>query len=455
MNLEQLRKQAKELVRAARDGDPQAVTRLGDLPVRLASAQLVLARELGQTSWPALVNVLEATVGSFLAAATSGRCERARRLLAARPEIAADPWAGLVLGRGWEADARASGGPLGWEPLLYVTHSCFASAPLAAKLLAGGADPNATFANEYGVMSALYGAAGVARDVELTRMLLEAGADPDDGESVYHAAEAPDPACLRVLLAFGAQASGTNALGSAIDGNRVEHVRLLLDAGADPNEGAVLVHAVRRGCGTEMVRLLAGSGAELDRPGGEWSTPRDQYRTPYQDAVLRNRSDIMDLLAEIGASTDVDEDDQRVAALCRGEQIADPLPETLAADAQEVLVLAALGGRVDSIAGAVGPDFRGHCGGGPAGNLLHHASWVGSADVVRRLLEAGADPVARSGAEFDTPVAWAALGSPGHLEDGRDYVGVVGQLLDAGASLEPRFAEVAEGPLADWLEEHL
>ncbi len=63
MNLEQLRKQAKELVRAARDGDPRAVTRLGDLPVRLASAQLVLARELGQTSWPALVDVLEATVG--------------------------------------------------------------------------------------------------------------------------------------------------------------------------------------------------------------------------------------------------------------------------------------------------------------------------------------------------------------------------------------------------------
>ena len=47
MNLEQLRKQAKELARAARAGEPAALARLGDLPPRLASAQLVLAREHG------------------------------------------------------------------------------------------------------------------------------------------------------------------------------------------------------------------------------------------------------------------------------------------------------------------------------------------------------------------------------------------------------------------------
>jgi len=47
VKVEQLRKQAKELVRAARDGDGEALARLGDLPVRLSSAQLVLAREQG------------------------------------------------------------------------------------------------------------------------------------------------------------------------------------------------------------------------------------------------------------------------------------------------------------------------------------------------------------------------------------------------------------------------
>src|SRR5437868_11613953 len=56
VNLEQLRKQAKELARAARAGAPVADARLGDLPPRLASAQLVLAREQGYSSWPALVH---------------------------------------------------------------------------------------------------------------------------------------------------------------------------------------------------------------------------------------------------------------------------------------------------------------------------------------------------------------------------------------------------------------
>src|SRR5437868_11518371 len=56
VNLEQLRKQAKELARAARMGEPAAAARLGDLPPRLASAQLVLAREQGYSSWPTLVH---------------------------------------------------------------------------------------------------------------------------------------------------------------------------------------------------------------------------------------------------------------------------------------------------------------------------------------------------------------------------------------------------------------
>jgi HEAT repeat protein len=59
VNLDQLRKQAKELVRAARAGDPDAIARLRDLPLRLVSAQLVLAREHGYPSWAALVRALQ------------------------------------------------------------------------------------------------------------------------------------------------------------------------------------------------------------------------------------------------------------------------------------------------------------------------------------------------------------------------------------------------------------
>ena len=455
MNLEQLRKQAKELVRAARAGDAAALARLGDLPPRLASAQLVLAREHGHASWPALVHALEASVETFVAAATSGRCERARRLLAADASIAADPWARLVLGRGWDGDPRAPGGPNGWAPLLYVAHSCFASVALARELLEAGADPNATFANEYGAMSALYGAAGVVHDPQLTRLLLEHGANPDDGESLYHATEAPDSACLRVLLEHGASTACTNALAHAIDGERLEQVRLLLDAGADPNEGrsALLVHAVRRGCGVEMLRLLADHGAELDRRGGEWGTPPHEQRTAYQNAVLRGRDDLAAVLAQLGADTTVSDEDLAVAALARGEHPATALPRSLAADAQETLILAALGGRLEAIAEALGADFAGKVGDSPRGTLLHHACWVGDPALVRRLLELGADPLARSGADFDLPIAWAALGSQWHAIEGRDYVGVVEVLLEAGAALEERFADVSRGPLAEWLEE--
>jgi hypothetical protein len=38
------------------------------------------------------------------------------------------------------------------------------------------------------------------------------------------------------------------------------------------------------------------------------------------------------------------------------------------------------------------------------------------------------------------------------MVDGRDYVAVVEDLVAAGAELKQRFAEVAHGPLADWLD---
>jgi ankyrin repeat protein len=403
------------------------------------------------------VHALEETVESFLRAATEGRCERAQRLLDARPEIAADPWARLALGRGFDGDdVNLPGGPLGWAPLLYVTHSCFASVELARELLDRGADPNVTFRNEYGDMSAIYGAAGVVHNPELTKLLLDAGADPNDGESVYHSCESSDPACLRLLLEHGAEPNGTNGVAHAIDYEHIGHVKLMIDAGADLSESHLLVHAVRRGNGPEMIRLLAENGAPLDKKGGEWSTPEDEYRTAYQNAVLRGNDEVAQLLAELGASTEVAPEDVAVATVARGELPAHPLPDKLSADAQEVLILAVLRrDHRERIIDVIGPDFFGHVGGGPPGTLLHHACWVGKRSVVALLLERGADPQARSGADFDTPMAWTFLASQYHALPNRDFVGVAELLLQHGAQLEERFAEVAQGPLADWLEERL
>ena len=455
MNLEQLRKQAKELVKAARAGDADALGRLGGREPILAHAQLVVAREHGRSSWPALVAAAEADPAAFVVAATSGRCERANAMLAARSGIEEDPWAQLVLGRRWAGDVNEPGGPRGWAPLLYVCHSCFASAALARDLLARGADPNASFVNEYGRMSALYGAAGVVHDPELTRVLLEAGADPDDGESLYHATEAESVECLRLLLEHGATISGTYALPHALDDERPAHVRLLLESGADPNEGAYVAHAVRRGRGPEFLRLLAAHGADLDRPGGETWRGEVPLRTPYQHAILRGRTRLAETLAELGASTQIEPEDLAVAAIARGERPTAPLPAEFDPDAQEVVILTALFGKLDVVLDAVGPDFRGVVGGSPEGPLLAHAAWVGSPTVVRMLLERGADPALRGDAEFDTPLAWAAHGSSAYRLPGRDYVAVAELLVAAGNAVEPKFLDVAEGPLYDWLEARL
>jgi ankyrin repeat protein len=304
-------------------------------------------------------------------------------------------------------------------------------------------------------MSALYGAAGRVHDPELTRVLLEAGANPNDGESLYHATEAQSPDCLRALLEFGAATEGTNALAHALDEDHPEHVRLLLAAGFDVHDTAYVAHAVRRGRGPDIVRTLVEHGAPLDRPGAETWRGDVPLRTPYQHAVLRGRDDVARTLEQLGASTDVDPADLAVAAVARGERPPAPVSDRLDPDAQEVLILAALRGRLDSVVDAVGVDFHGVVGGSPDGTLLHHACWVGSPSIVSGLLARGADPTAPAPADFDTPLAWAALASQYHALPGRDYVAVAELLTDAGAVLEPRFVDVADGQLAGWLEDRL
>src|SRR5437773_1618479 len=143
------------------------------------------------------------------AAVWHGTLERAAAILAAHPEVASsDIHSAAVLGddaavrRFLERDpgnATMKGGPRGWDAL---THLCFSKylrldrarsdgfVRAAEALLDAGASANTGFYDnshqpQPEFESALYGAAGVAHHSELTRLLLDRGADPNDGEVAY------------------------------------------------------------------------------------------------------------------------------------------------------------------------------------------------------------------------------------------------------------------------------
>ncbi len=298
IDLEQARRRAKELLRAARAGDADAVARMrDDRRPRLADAQRAVAAELGFDSWPTLVEQVEARSGDrsdrrarLVSAALNGRADLAERLLAHDPALVeAGLDVALVLGDQERVAAALDRDPtlvsrelpgIGRRPLSCACHSAFLSpssgrAPgvrrVVELLLDSGADVNEVHHNEYGAMSVLYGTAGVAHDPQTTRLLLERDADPNDGESVYHAVEADDTACLELLLRAGATVRDMNALANAIEDPG--KVRILLEHGnlrpSDPELRDALLHARA----PAVVELPIAHGASLDARDGDGLTP--------------------------------------------------------------------------------------------------------------------------------------------------------------------------------------
>jgi ankyrin repeat protein len=445
INLEQARKRAKELVRSGR-----AAT--------LAEAQREIARELGYGSWPKLVHAFDRTsiVDRFVELAGE-RGERARELLEANPEVRADPWVALTLGdASLVRDAVGPGGPLMRPPLFYVARSRVAADTTAAArdLIGRGADPNGPGGGEWTNLSI----ACARGDAPLARLLLEAGATPDDNDSLYHSVEPADDACLRLLLEHGATVPGTNALHHALDYERLEPVRLLLERGGDPNEPPEwppLHHAVARGRSAAFVRLLVAHGADPEA--------RDAHgRTAYQHAIRRGNADVAETLRQLGAPDDLDDADRALNAIAAGGHVDGTALED---DAADVLIeLAMTDARtLARVVDAVGATFAARWGGGPRGTLLHQAAWLGRVELVELLLRRGADPNAVVETEYATPLGWAAVGSryaPDHPNDtfsaaDADHVGVAGLLVDAGATIAVKDAEMAAAPLADWLADRL
>jgi hypothetical protein len=136
----------------------------------------------------------------------------------------------------------------GWTALHYCAASAMfkldsASAndqlQIARWILHAGADPNAThsFDGKWPI-SVLYYCCGQHNNPALTELLIKVGADPCDGESVYHASDEGHDECLALFEKYvdpkKLAAECTKALNIQLHWRRTRGMKWLLEHGADP-----------------------------------------------------------------------------------------------------------------------------------------------------------------------------------------------------------------------------
>jgi ankyrin repeat protein len=496
-SLEQQRKRAKELVRAHREGDAAAAQRVADrLPrargkavadvlassLTLSEAQLVIAREAGYPSWPALKRALsqpredseardsdEALLDAALAGdaatvqaalAKRGLHERASLALAAalidrtalQALLAADPTL---------ADRTA--GRRGWTPLHYVCASRHRSddprasaerAQIARQLLALGADANAIarepafdLANAASFDQDAWTAQGEAitalslaahsASAELVHVLLAAGADANKSQCfVEGAVRSGDPSIVQLALDAGASWSWRE-LVTCVELGRRDMARLLVEHAEREGErcgeaqllAPALHAAIRRGADAELIETLLGRGRlPLSQP---------VWQAAYGCALRHGHAVAAELLRGRGVDEQaVDPIDRLLGACVTGERAEQQQlsrarqaagPAFVAAD-HRLVAWAVDHGRGSTLRAllevGLDPDVRDEAGRPP----LQLAVAAGSLELVETLLAAGARVDAR---DYDgrTPLEAAlSLGDPGARE------ALTQRLLEAGAS---------------------
>ncbi len=235
-DLDHLKKQAKQLlreVRAQRDEALQAILAFHPRPTEfsgLRDAQLVLARRYGFTDWEQLRKAVElrqlhgATpqeqTERFIQYAClryngddqSWRYQRASEWLRELPQITRGDFYGALVAADLAAVreflrrdptlAKRNGGPRDWPPLMYVTYSRVeqnkeGAVAVAKLLLEFGASPDSSSESLSG-FTALTGAVGEGERgpvacvphpcaEDLVKLLLDAGANPNQSQALYNA----------------------------------------------------------------------------------------------------------------------------------------------------------------------------------------------------------------------------------------------------------------------------
>jgi ankyrin repeat protein len=506
-SLEQYRKQAKDLVKAFNSGDPEATRRVRKFhphadalldgttlkaKFTLADAQWTVAREYGFDSWPKFTKRIETLaiensvaflsdpLAAFIAAASvpldahnSGTLEQAEAIRAAHPEVVeGNIYSAAVFGdddavkRFLALNARNAiqkGGPHGWDALTYLCFSRYfrhdrtkagGFVRAATALLDAGASANAGYLEkdhrpEPEFESVLYGAAGIAHNAELTRLLLARGADANNGEVVYHTPESYDNGALKVLVESGKLNADSLAamLLRKHDLHDYEGIQWLLEHGADPNRmtrwhRTALHQALARDNSIEIFAALMDHGADPTLAAGGASG--------VAMAARRGRGDLLELFSQRGIPLEL-QGVERLIAACAANEIE--LVQAMAVREPEVVrELRAQGGKVlAEFAGNGNADGVRHLldlgvnvaerfkeGDGywdiaKDSTALHAAAWRARHATVKLLIERKA-PVDALDGKGRTPLALAVRACVDSYWSGMRSPRSVQALLDAGAS---------------------
>ena len=282
-DLEQLRHQAKDLLRHATRGEAEALARIHAVSDRLilASAQLATAREYGFESWPRLKREVERRE-----VLNSRDLNRLSSLLADDP--------GLAVSRmvNW-ADHRAGANPLNYIAMIGFDHERLglpADLPGTGRVAAALIDAGAPVDGLPGDSETPLMTAASYGDAEVAQVLIDAGADIEarastdaggvpGGTALMHAAVFGMTNVLDLLVKAGAQPDGIEnaaavgditgwlapdtplqarirALTFAADHQRLSVIDQLIDARTP-------VDAVDELFGRQALRLAARNGRPL------------------------------------------------------------------------------------------------------------------------------------------------------------------------------------------------
>ena len=394
----------------------------------------------------------------------------ALRMLAESPDlVVGDPYLSCAIGdhAALRLAARADpswlnrpGGPLRLPPLFAVAHSALLGVgefrerlhECAKFLIAAGADVNQQIYSRWPPgslsspdqrypLSTLYGAAGTNRDAVLTKLLLDAGADPNDGESLYHSLENPD--CTRLLLEHGARIAETNAIYRSLDLDNAAPLELLLQHGGDPNEparhpplsdwGSPLLWAIRRRRSIRHVKALLEAGAD---PSKTTPTGLSAYRLALQFGLV----EVAELLRGRTGAEPISDEERFVAACARGDEREaralaarhPDLPASLPEAQLRLLPDIAAGGESEGVRLMVRLGWPIAVRGGDwDASALNHAVFRGDPGLTRFLLEHGATWTEEQGFGDNVcgTLSWASRNQP---VEGGDWAGCARALLEHG-----------------------